>query len=127
MRVNEFLLGAIIPNEKAEQTIVNIYDILFQKVTFLFEGVMIDIRDKSLLSENEKEVYGLEALAVLDIVEQMPMDFIEQVLDSYYNDLSMVYSDITPRFSLLSIAQSDYPRIIAADQKLSASRRYRSV
>lgn len=126
-RVNDYLLGAIIPNEKAEQTIVNIYDICFQKVTYLFECIMLDNKDKSLLTENENEVYGLESLAVLDIIEQMPINFIKEVLEKYYGDLSMIYNNMTPRFSLQSIAQSDYPRIISVDQSLSASRGYNPV
>lgn len=126
-RVNDYLLGAIIPNEKAEQTIVNIYDVCFQKVTYLFESIMLDNKDKSLLSENENEVYGLESLAVLDIIEQMPINFIKEVLDKYYGDLDLIYSNLTPRFSLQSIAQSDYPRIIMVDREVSASRGYNPV
>lgn len=126
-RVNDYLLGVIVPNEKAEQTIVNIYDSLYQRVTYLFETVMLDNRDKSLLTENENEVYGLQSLAVLDIVEQMPIEFIKEVLDSYYGDLNMIYSNMNPRFSLQSIAQSDYPRIIAIDRELSARRCYKPV
>lgn len=126
-RVNDYLLGAIIPNEKAEQTIVNIYDICFQKVTYLFECIMLDNKDKSLLTENENEVYGLESLAVLDIIEQMPINFIKEVLEKYYGDLNMIYNNMTPRFSLQSIAKSDYPRIISVDQSLSAGRGYNPV
>lgn len=126
-RVNDYLIGAIVPNENAEQTIVNIYDTLFQRVTYLFETIMLDIRDKSLLTENENEVYGLQSLAVLDIIEQMPLNFIKDVLDKYYGDLNMIYSDRNPRFSLQSIAQSDYARIIAVDRELSASRCYKPV
>lgn len=126
-RVNDYLLGAIVPNDKAEQTIVNIYDICFQKVTYLFECVMLDNKDKSLLSKNENEVYGLESLAVLDIVEQMPVNFIKEVLEKYYGDLNMIYNSMTPRFSLKSIAQSDYPRITMVDRELSANRGYNPV
>lgn len=126
-RVNDYLLGAIVPNDKAEQTIVNIYDTLYQRVTYLFETVMLDNRDKSLLTENENEVYGLQSLAVLDIIEQMPINFIRDVLSKYYGDLGMIYSNLNPRFSLQSIAQSDYPRIIAVDKELSASRCYKPV
>ena len=126
-RVNDYLLGAIVPNDNAEQTIVNIYDICFQKVTYLFECVMLDNKDKSLLTKSENEVYGLESLAVLDVVEQMPVNFIKEVLEKYYGDLNMIYNSMTPRFSLKSIAQSDYPRITMVDRELSANRGYNPV
>ena len=123
-RVNDYLIGAIIPDPGAEQTIINIYDVCFQRVTYLFECIMLDNRDKSLLTENENEVYGLQSLAILDIIEQMPLNFIEEILQSYYGDLNMVYSNMTPRFSLQSISVGDYPRIISVDNKISATRSY---
>ena len=122
-RVNDYLIGVIVPNENAEQTIVNIYDACFQRVTYLFECIMLDNKDKSLLTENENEVYGLESLAILDIIEQMPVNYIEEVLQSYYGDLNLVYNSMTPRFSLQSIS-GDYPRIVSADSRISAARGY---
>ena len=124
LRVNDYLLKVIAPNEKAEQTIVNIYDALFQRVTYLFEGIMLDVKDKEMLSENEREVYGIQSLAVLDIIENMPQNYIYQVLKAYYSDLSLIYTSMPTRFSLSSIAVSDYPRITSVDRQLSAQASY---
>lgn len=124
LRVNDYLLNAIVPNDKAEQTIVHIYDALYKRVTYLFEGIMLDVKDVTELSDREKEIYGYQSLAVLDIINDMPSDFIYQVLKTYYNDLSLCYTGMPTRFSLQSINASDYGRIVAVDKRLSAEVSY---
>jgi hypothetical protein len=122
LRVNDYLLKTMVPNDNTEQTIVRIYDALFQRVTFLFEGIMLDVKDKGLMTDNEKEIYGIQNLAVLDIIENMPNNYIYQVLSCYYDDMRLVYTGMPTRFALTSISLSDYPRICAVDQQIDISR-----
>lgn len=119
-RTNDFMLHSVSLNDNTEQTIVNIYDTLFRSVTSLFEGIMIDVKDQSSLTETEREIYGIQGLAILDIIEQMPIQYIEKVLGNYYGDLHMTYLDCPTRFSLLSIAACDYPRITEVNRRISA-------
>lgn len=125
-RVNDFMLHSLSLNDNTEQTIVNIYDTLYRSVTSLFEGIMIDIKDMSSLSETEREIYGLQGIAILDIIEQMPIQYIEKVLTTYYGDLHMTFLDCPTRFSLLSIAACDYPRITDVNKRISAMGGYRA-
>jgi hypothetical protein len=119
-RANDYILKAIKPDESAEQTIVNIYDVLYPRLTYLFEGIMIDVKDRSKLTEDEREIYGIQGLAILDILEQMPITSIDKVLTTYYGDLHMIFQDCPTRFSLLSIAACDYPRITDSNRRVSA-------
>ena len=125
-RVNNFMLHSLSLNDNTEQTIVNIYDTLYRSVTSLFEGIMIDVKDMSSLSETEREIYGLQGIAILDIIEQMPIQYIEKVLTTYYGDLHMTFLDCPTRFSLLSIAACDYPRITDVNKRVSAMGGYRA-
>ena len=125
-RVNDFMLHSLSLNDSTEQTIVNIYDTLYRSVTSLFEGIMIDVKDMSSLSETEREIYGLQGIAILDIIEQMPIQYIEKVLTTYYGDLHMTFLDCPTRFSLLSIAACDYPRITDVNKRVSAMGGYRA-
>lgn len=125
-RVNDFMLHSLSLNDGTEQTIVNIYDTLYRSVTSLFEGIMIDVKDMSSLSETEREIYGLQGIAILDIIEQMPIQYIEKVLTTYYGDLHMTFLDCPTRFSLLSIAACDYPRITDVNKRVSAMGGYRA-
>lgn len=125
-RVNDFMLHSLSLNDITEQTIVNIYDTLYRSVTSLFEGIMIDVKDMSSLSETEREIYGLQGIAILDIIEQMPIQYIEKVLTTYYGDLHMTFLDCPTRFSLLSIAACDYPRITDVNKRVSAMGGYRA-
>ena len=125
-RVNDFMLHSLSLNDNTEQTIVNIYDTLYRSVTSLFEGIMIDVKDMSSLSETEREIYGLQGIAILDIIEQMPIQYIEKVLTTYYGDLHMTFLDCPTRFSLLSIAACDYPRITEMNKRLSAMGGYKT-
>lgn len=125
-RVNDFMLHSLSLNDSTEQTIVNIYDTLYRSVTSLFEGIMIDVKDMSSLSETEREIYGLQGIAILDIIEQMSIQYIEKVLTTYYGDLHMTFLDCPTRFSLLSIAACDYPRITDVNKRVSAMGGYRA-
>ena len=125
-RVNDFMLHSLSLNDNTEQTIVNIYDTLYRSVTSLFEGIMIDVKDMPSLSETEREIYGLQGIAILDIIEQMPIQYIEKVLTTYYGDLHMTFLDCPTRFSLLSIAACDYPRITDVNKRVSAMGGYRA-
>jgi hypothetical protein len=119
-RLNDAIMKSLKPADNTEQIIVNIYDVLYPRVTYLFEGIMIDVKDRSKLSEDEREIYGIQGLAILDVIEQMPVPSIHKVLKTFYGDLHMIFEDCPTRFSLFSIAACDYPRITEVNRQLSA-------
>lgn len=100
------------PEFMTEQKIVDIYSKLFTKVTKLFEGIMFDVLVE-FWSEDEETIYFTINLAILDILESMPMEEIKSVLISYIGDREMVFNDCKVRFNIKAIS-SDYPRILEA-------------
>lgn len=123
-RVNKYLTKCLNYDDNTEKVIVMIYDALFTKVTSLFEGTMFDVVDKLTMSDNEREIYATENLALLDVLESMPSEYIEQVLKTYAGDKSLLYNDMPVRFSFQSVARSDYPRSVAIAERLSATGSY---
>lgn len=106
-----------------EQMIVYIYERLFKRITPLFMGIMFDndIAEYNALSEDAKEISGRESLAVLTLLENMPLVSIREVLSTYSKQYSNMYqycinanidTRTICRFSLKSISITDYPRII---------------
>jgi len=92
-----------------EQTIVNIFSkICTSPVTDLFIAVMKD-SFVDFYSQDEKYVYSTVSLAILDVVESMPMADIQKVLTSYAKAVPNFPTN--PRFMLKSISVGDYPRI----------------
>lgn len=123
-RVNKYLLKCLNYDDNTEKIIVMVYDALFTKVTSLFEGTMFDVMDKLAMTENEREIYATENLALLDVLESMPSIYIEKVLKTYAGDKALLYNDMPVRFSFQSVARSDYPRSVAISEQLSASGSY---
>ena len=98
-----------------EQMIVNIYEKLFDKLTPMFEGVMLDAwSDDDFTDQEQEEIYGRITLAILDIMNNAPFDYITSVISSYTQDHNYVYPNDPVRINLRAIAISDYKRIIDA-------------
>lgn len=95
-----------------EQKIINIYEKLFDHIIPLFEGTMFENLD--FVDDNSNEVYATISLAILDILNEMPMDMIIKVLKSYTQTKLLLHPDEKTRFNLRSISQQDYKRILDA-------------
>lgn len=91
------------------QNIVNVYFAMTNKMTTLFEATMFKCDDK-VETESQSEIYSRISLAILVILEDMPLEDIRTVLASYAGDYSMLYAGSNCRFSMNSLS-TDYPRI----------------
>lgn len=117
-KLNSYLMKAIdfstLDVEGSEQLIVNLYDALFYKVTPLFEGIMFDTREtRGILPDNENEIFGVIGLAILDVLNNMPSQYIYTILKSYAGTYSMLYDCSAPvRFSMDSVNATDYGRVL---------------
>lgn len=102
-----------------EQMIVYIYEKLFDRITPLFVGTMIDNCKQDMSSEME-EIYSTISLAILDILNTMPSNDIRKVLISYVGDYQAVYYKSGYRFSMQCLS-NDYARINTVVQALYAN------
>jgi len=104
-----------------EQTIVYIYEKLFDNFTPIFSATMTDVYDdeEEWVTDEIMEIYSTISLAVLTILNNMPSDKIRKVLISYTGDYNSLYSGQTnaSRFSLNALS-SDYSRITAVVEAL---------
>lgn len=91
-----------------EQNIVWIYEKLFDNITILFEAIMFDVYED--INSSMSEIYSRISLAVLDILDNMPMHSIQKVLMSYIGDYNALYNTHNVRFSMRSLS-NDYQRI----------------
>lgn len=99
------------PAIMTEQMIVWIYEKLFDRLTDLFVGTMFETyTDQSfeILGEDFSEVYGCIGLAVLRMVNNMPVDSIERVVSAYIERWEIEKRPV--RFSLRSLS-GDFGRI----------------
>ena len=71
-------------NTITEQKIIDIYLALFDHVLPLFTGVMLDVVSPQTLNEDDAEIYGLITLAILDIMEELPLADIKKGLILFY-------------------------------------------
>lgn len=108
-RVNLVLFNSNL--ELTLQNVVDVYQTLFNNcVTKLFEGIMFDVYSKEDLNnatENQKNIYSLMGLAVLELLNAMPSNAIQTILSSYVQDYRTFQFAI--RFSLR--LSDDYWRI----------------
>lgn len=122
--INVKRLNKVIMKQSAkimtEQMIVDIYCILYKSALDLFEGVMYDVVSHQNMNQNEKEIYGTISLAVLDIINELPLNFIEEVLRRFTDNKQMLYPDSGLRFNIESFSPQDYPRLLAIIDKLKA-------
>lgn len=124
-RVNVFIMNASI-QIMTEQMIVWIYEKLFTHLTPMFEGIMFDVwEDDDFTDENKEEIYGLINLAILDILQDAPMDSIMSVISSYAQDKEFMYSTKPVRFNIKAISVSDYGRILDAIDLVEKEREIR--
>lgn len=126
--INVKRLNKVIMKQSAkimtEQMIVDIYCILYKSALDLFEGVMYDVVSHQNMNQNEKEIYGTISLAVLDIINELPLNFIEEVLRRFTDNKQMLYPDNGLRFNIESFSPQDYPRLLAIIDKLKAEHIY---
>lgn len=93
-----------------------IYSKLFDRLGILFETIMFDIinDEEEWVTEDILEVDAMVSLAVLEILNEQPMDVIRGVLQMYATDYAAYYNDIKKvRFSLKGLS-SDFSRISEA-------------
>lgn len=101
-----------------EQMCVNIYLTLFNHMTPLFEGIMLDIQSPDAMNPNMAEVYGNITLAMLDLVNELPLVDIETLLLTFQEHKRMMYPDNSLRINLESCVPSDYPRLFQVIDKM---------
>lgn len=110
------------------QTIVRIYEKLFNRLTLLLEGVMFDVLDESeedeeseWITEDALEIYSTISLAILSILEDQPSSIITKVLSTYTADFKDKYSvsKIPVRFAMKSLSPGEYPRLTSIIESLS--------
>lgn len=123
-RVNVVIMNAPV-QIMTEQMIVWIYEKLFTHLTPMFEGIMFDVNEDEFTDEGKEEIYGLINLAILDILQEAPMDAIMSVLSSYAQDKEFLHSKDPVRFNIKSISVSDYDRILTAIDLVESERELR--
>lgn len=109
-RLNKVLMSQSI-EFMTEQKIIDIYTTLFSHVLPLFTGVMLDVVSPQNLSSNSSEVYGTISLAILDIMNELPLADIKKGLKLFDENRKMQYPDNPLRFNIESFSPVDYPRI----------------
>lgn len=108
-RLNTVLMNSPI-EIMSEQTLVYIYERLYERMIPLFEGTMFDVIPDNNMNEESSELYSRISLAVLDILENMEMADIFKVITSYINDYYALFQSSGIRFSLRSLS-GDFSRI----------------
>lgn len=101
-----------------EQMVVDTYLTLFDHVLPLFTGVMLDVESPSNMTPSTMEIYGIITLAILDILNELPIADIKTALKLFDSDRQIMYSDKPIRINLESITETDYPRILKAIDQL---------
>lgn len=109
-------------NIMTEQMIINIYEIMFDRITPLFEGAMFETYDEDceeVFGENFMANYSTISLAVLTILNNMPISDIKHVISTYIKNWN-VKQKPSVRFSLRSLS-GDFSRIKFAVEELIIS------
>lgn len=104
-RVNTYLIKSGL--EIKEQEIINIYAILFKRISNLFVVTMLNMPDN--LNQSEMVRYDEMSKAILDILDNMPSEEIMKVLSNYASSWSL-FGEPKVRFSLQRLHNS-YGRI----------------
>jgi len=125
--VNVKRLNLVIMNSSqelmTEQRIVWIYEKLFNKITMLFEATMFDVYKQEELTESMDIIYSTIGLAVIDILNGMPMADIRKVLISYAGDYNALYINSGVKFSIKSLS-GEYQRILDVVELLKEEQIY---
>lgn len=95
-----------------EQMIVDVYQNIFERVTYLFEATMLDVPDtnEEWYTEEIDERYSLITLAVLDILNSLDSAAIRRVLNDYVEVYYTSHRGKKTRCDLRSLS-ADYERI----------------
>jgi len=113
-RVN-FIIATTSPSIMTPQTIIYIYERLFDSIRELFITIMFDVydEDEELFTEDVMEVYANISLAILTLLNVLPINGIKSILTSYGEDFKLTYKGNIHlvRFSLRSISSTDFNRI----------------
>lgn len=102
-----------------EQMIIWIYEKLFTRISDLFEGSMFEwysAAEEEVLGESFMNIYSIVSLAVLTILNNMPIQDITKVIVSYANNWK--FKNKPPvRFSLKTLS-GDFSRINSVVESL---------
>lgn len=101
-----------------EEKIVNIYLKLFDHVLPLFTGVMLDVQSPQNMSSDSEEIYGMITLAMLDIMNELPIGDIKKGLKLFNEDRKILYPDSPLRMNLKCCSETDFPRFVRALDEL---------
>ena len=104
-----------------EQMIVWIYEKLFDNITDLFIGTMLEVYNPEEFEDfgnNFMEVYGAIGLAVLTILNNMTSTNIYRVLKTYESTWRNEHKCSPTRFSLRTLS-NDYSRIVKVVEALA--------
>lgn len=116
-RLNKVLMNQPLTS-LSEQKIVSIYLALYEHVLPLFTGVMLDVVSPQNMNSNSSEIYGLITLAILDIMNELPIADIKKGLMSFEETRRIWYPDSPLRLNLESCSEEDYPRVLYAIDNL---------
>lgn len=118
-RLNRVLMN--LPSDSlTEESIVAIYLKLFDHILPLFAGVMLDVQSPQNMSSDSEEVYGLITLAMLDIMNELPIADIKKGLKLFDEDRKILYPDSPLRMNLKCCSETDFPRFVRALDELEA-------
>ena len=101
-----------------EEKIVNIYLKLFDHVLPLFTSVMLDVQSPQNMSSDAEEIYGMITLAMLDIMNELPIGDIKKGLKLFNEDRKILYPDSPLRMNLKCCSETDFPRFVRALDEL---------
>ena len=118
-RLNRVLMSQPVET-LTEEKIVNIYLKLFDHVLPLFTGVMLDVQSPQNMSSDAEEIYGMITLAMLDIMNELPISDIKKGLKLFDEDRKILYSDSPIRMNLKCCSETDFPRFVKALDELEA-------
>lgn len=117
-RVNVIIMNSPV-NIMAEETIFSIYECFFCKsVRSLFNAIMFDSLDyideeDTEFAQEQEDIYATITLALLDMLNDLPMDMLCQLLKSYAQLKQYCHPNDKARFNIHSIS-GDYYRVLQA-------------
>jgi len=109
-RVNYIILTTSL-ELMTEQMIIDLFGILYNKLSILFETIMFDRNIDNGNTEEEGEIYSRISNALLAYLENMPLEDTSTILKMYSTDYMLLHANEDVRFSLRSVNCEDYPRI----------------
>ena len=117
-RVNVIIMNSPV-NIMTEETIFSIYECFFCKsVRSLFNAIMFDSLDyideeDTEFAQEQEDIYATITLALLDMLNDLPMDMLCQLLKSYAQLKQYCHPNDKARFDIHSIS-GDYYRVLQA-------------